>query len=213
MTGLEIIALASLIGGTGMSLYQQGQSRKDAKKAQEEQKRQDAWSNLISIVGGRGPTGMTPVSVAPQVDYAGALSTLGQGAAGVQSSMNASKEAAWLKQLKADQLAAQIPAGQTSPQLGIPGVKAPTSSSAKVPWAKAGRAGFIGDESGNTPLARLQQRYSDALTVKGEGGAVSDEELKNLLKEISDLVLRDPDNLRNFGAAEPAGAASPWWKF
>lgn len=66
-----------------LSLYQQEQARKQAKGARadverqnEAQRKQDAWSNLISVAGGGSPQGYrseSPLPSVPGYDFAGTL--------------------------------------------------------------------------------------------------------------------------------------------
>lgn len=81
---------AALLGGAGLGLdlYGQNQAKKQAKadrKAVErqnaEQRKQDAWTNLISVAGGNSPTGYRNAQALPgipQVDFGGALGDAGQ---------------------------------------------------------------------------------------------------------------------------------------
>lgn len=85
MGGLPGIGTALAIGGQLYSLFDQSKARKEARKAQQKQQQQEAFTNLLRIVGGGMPQSPSPVQPLPQVQVAssaagigGALSSLGQ---------------------------------------------------------------------------------------------------------------------------------------
>ena len=63
--------------GSLASLDSQRKAKKEAKKANKEQAKREALMNLISVAGGGGTTGMSRPQEVPQVNYGGALSSMG----------------------------------------------------------------------------------------------------------------------------------------
>ena len=93
------------IGGQLYSLYEGHKARKEAKKAQEEQKTAEAFNNLLRIVGGGMPGQTTPVQPVPQVPVASAIAGIG-GALSSLGQSNAQKQnAAFERGIKERELA------------------------------------------------------------------------------------------------------------
>lgn len=99
--GLPGAALAVQAISSGMSLYDQQRARKEAKKATEEQRKQDAWTQLMAAAGGQGVVRPTPISEAPTVNYGGALAQIGSSLGSFSDKQAASAQAA--KELAAKQ--------------------------------------------------------------------------------------------------------------
>jgi hypothetical protein len=61
----------------GMQLYQQDNARREARKAQEDQRRREQFNNMMRVVGGGMPSVGGAQEALPQVNYGGAVSTIG----------------------------------------------------------------------------------------------------------------------------------------
>lgn len=70
------LALGAL--GAGMSAYQSGKNRRAMAEAQEEQRKQDAWDQLIQAAGGQGVSKASPIQPLPAADYATPVAQLGK---------------------------------------------------------------------------------------------------------------------------------------
>jgi len=77
---MDPLTLSLALGGvgTGLNLFGQRKARKEAKKAQAEQRKEDALYNLMAVAGGQGISKPSPISSLPQVDVGSALIQLGQ---------------------------------------------------------------------------------------------------------------------------------------
>ena len=74
---LAAIGLGLQGAGGVASFFEGKKARKEAKKQNREQRKLDALMNLISVAGGGGPTGFSPLAAVPSGGVGNALSSLG----------------------------------------------------------------------------------------------------------------------------------------
>lgn len=99
--------------GTGYSIWQQYRDRKEAKKAEEENKRIAAWNALMQAAAGGVPQNSYRATAIPGVDYGSAVSAAG----GVVNAYNENKDQNAYKQQLLDMRKTQAEAAAT--QQGI----------------------------------------------------------------------------------------------
>ncbi len=93
--GIETALAAAAIGGTAASLKGQYDARKDAKSQNKKNRKDAILSEIMSIVSGQGPQGISPqYSTPPPVDYGGALSNLAMMGYGMHRDRIGDKQAA-----------------------------------------------------------------------------------------------------------------------
>jgi hypothetical protein len=127
------LAIPALLQGASIvaNLFGQNKANKAAKKANRKQKEQDAFSNFLNIVAGGRGTQPSQVQPEPGIDFGPALGGAGNILSGINAAQASTEQADFGRELQQDQLAAQVPQGQTSPLLGVQGVKAPAATSSR----------------------------------------------------------------------------------
>ncbi len=133
-----LLATAAVLQGIGAlaNLFGGRKARRDARTAQKRQRRADAIHGLQAAASGGIPGAPRAEAPLPQVNTGGALSQLGSILGTIDSANRAETAAAEDRKFKLDMLANQTPQGQTTPELGVEGLKAPTA--AAVPRTKTG---------------------------------------------------------------------------
>ena len=101
--------LGIALAGTGASLYGQSRARRAAQRAAAQNRRQNAWTQLMQAAGGQGVSSVADQSAEPTVDYGAALAQLG-------NTLAANTQAEELSQYRTRQLDLRQEANATSAQ-------------------------------------------------------------------------------------------------
>lgn len=104
---MDPITIAAILGGvsTGLGLWESHNARKDAKKAQKEQEKREAFNNLIRIVGGGMPGATSAVEPLPQLPVAQTVGSLANLADRYGQVQGQNKQDAYMSSLRDKQLA------------------------------------------------------------------------------------------------------------
>ena len=148
---VPVISLALSAAGTGASLYGQSNDRKEAKKADEENRRQAAWNALMQAAAGGVPQNTYKAEAIPGVNWGGALSNMGGALAAYQG---AKQDQDYRTQLLAMK---QAQATNAENQQGIENTRADTALA-----MQAARDGAAESSALDNWMAKLDANSNDA---------------------------------------------------
>ena len=166
--GPAAIGLALTGIGTGASLIGQQQQRKSIKKANKEQRAQDAFQSLLSLTAGGGPVAPQPIRAAPGIDVGGAIGNIGSAVTGFANTKVAQNAAQQLRDFQQKQFAEKTRATSAAEGLKSRGLDIKQAFNEVIGAAAKTRAAAAG---GKTTGNISQTKAADILFGVDEFGA------------------------------------------
>ena len=167
---LGAIGLGLGAAGTGVSLWSQNEAKKAAKKAEKENRKTAAWNALMQAAAGAVPQNDFRASAEPQVDYGGALATMGGGVAAFGNAVGQNDYKNELLKIKQGQAAAE--ANQQGIANQFEGRRIAVDEGRAAEQARANKATL--DAQWNRDMQKASEGRSDFMRTENRDAADQD---------------------------------------